>query len=35
VGKAPAHVVEDIRGRQARAAADLERITARLAALPT
>ena len=35
VAKAPAHVVDDIRGRQAKAAADLERITARLEALPT
>jgi valyl-tRNA synthetase len=35
VAKAPAHVVDDIRGRQAKAAADLERITARLAALPS
>ena len=34
VAKAPAHVVEDIRGRQASAAADIERITARLDALP-
>ena len=33
VAKAPGHVVDDIRGRQARAAADLERLTARLAAL--
>jgi valyl-tRNA synthetase len=35
VAKAPAHVVDDIRGRQAKATADLERITARLEALPT
>jgi valyl-tRNA synthetase len=35
VAKAPTHVVEDIRGRQAKATADLERITARLEALPT
>jgi valyl-tRNA synthetase len=34
VAKAPTHVVEDIRGRQASAAADIERITARLDALP-
>ncbi len=34
VAKAPGHVVEDIRGRQAKAAGDVERITARLAALP-
>jgi valyl-tRNA synthetase len=33
VAKAPAEVVEDIRGRQAKAAADIERITARLGAL--
>ena len=33
VAKAPGHVVEDIRGRQAKAAGDVERITARLAAL--
>ena len=33
--KAPAQVVDEIRGRQAKAAADIERITARLAALPT
>ncbi len=33
VAKAPVRVVDDIRGRQAKAAADLERITARLAAL--
>jgi valyl-tRNA synthetase len=35
VAKAPAHVVEDIRARQTRAAADIERITARLDALAT
>ncbi|HEY0814655.1 MAG TPA: valine--tRNA ligase [Pseudonocardia sp.] len=34
VAKAPVPVVEDIRGRQAAAAADIERITARLDALP-
>ena len=34
VAKAPADVVDGIRGRQAKAAADLERITARLEALP-
>ncbi len=34
VAKAPAHVVADIRGRQAKATADRERITARLGALP-
>jgi valyl-tRNA synthetase len=35
VAKAPTKVVDDIRGRQAKAAADLERITARLGALPS
>jgi valyl-tRNA synthetase len=35
VEKAPAEVVDGIRGRRAAAAADLERITARLGALPT
>jgi len=35
VAKAPATVVDDIRARQAKAVADLERITARLAGLPS
>jgi valyl-tRNA synthetase len=35
VAKAPTKVVDDIRGRQQKAAADLERITARLGALPS
>lgn len=34
LGKAPDHVVDKIRGRLAKAEADIERITAQLAALP-